>query len=101
MMDRLGRSLLIFLAAAIGMLGVREGGAQAETMKLGHIMSSNHHVNLAAQHFAEEMRKRTNGTIEIRLFPSGQLGQEKEMFESIRLGSLEIAYISGNAIEGF
>src|SRR5262249_47311652 len=73
----------------------------AEVMKLGHIMSPKHQVQLTAQKFADEVKARTNGAVEIQIFPSGQLGQEKEMFESIRLGSLELGFIAGNAIESF
>ena len=73
----------------------------ADVMRLGHIMSPKHQVHLTALKFAEEVNARTNGAVEIQVFPSGQLGQEKEMFESIRLGSIEMGFIAGNAIEGF
>lgn len=96
----LGRLSTVILAALAFALAASPS-SEAETMRLGHIMSANHHVNLAAQKFAEEVKKRTNGAVEIQIFPSGQLGQEKEMFESIRLGSLELGYIAGNAIEAF
>jgi TRAP-type C4-dicarboxylate transport system substrate-binding protein len=56
---------------------------------------------MTAEKFAEEVKARTGGAIEVQIFPSGQLGQEKEMFESMRLGSLELGFIPGNAIEAF
>lgn len=80
---------------------IRKPARAAQTMKLGHIMPATDPVNLAAQKFADEVKRRTNSEIEIQLFPAGQLGQEREMFESIRLGSMELGYIAGNAIETF
>jgi tripartite ATP-independent transporter DctP family solute receptor len=92
------RAAWAFIVA--GAASVAPAGA-AEVMKLGHIMSPKHQVHLTAKKFADEVKARTNGAVEIQLFPSGQLGQEKEMFESIRLGSLELGLIAGNAIESF
>ena len=88
-------------AMLLGLIGSATTAPAAEVMKLGHIMSPKHQVQKAAQKFADEVKARTNGHVEIRLFPSGQLGQEKEMFESMRLGSLEMGFIAGNAIESF
>lgn len=73
----------------------------ARALKLGHIMGVQHQVHQTALKFAEYVRTETRGAVEIQVFPSGQLGQEKEMFESMRLGSLEMGYIAGNAIENF
>ena len=87
-------------AVLVGLMLALPGDA-AEVMRLGHIMSPKHQVHLTAQKFADEIKARTNGAVEIQLFPSGQLGQEKEMFESMRLGSLELGFIAGNAIESF
>lgn len=95
-------SPLVRVAAILfGLLASATTASSAEVMKLGHIMSPKHQVQKAAQKFADEVKARTNGQVEIRLFPSGQLGQEKEMFESMRLGSLELGFIAGNAIESF
>lgn len=73
----------------------------ARTLKLGHIMGVQHQVHQTALKFAEYVKAASKGALEIRVFPSGQLGQEKEMFESMRLGSLEMGYIAGNAVENF
>jgi tripartite ATP-independent transporter DctP family solute receptor len=95
------RKVVRGITAGIAVPYIVRAARGAEPMKLGHIMTANHHVNLAAQKFAEEVKTRTSGAIDVQLFPSGQLGQEKDMFESMRFGSLQLGYIAGNAIEGF
>jgi TRAP-type transport system periplasmic protein len=77
------------------------GASAAQVMKLGHVMPASHHVNLTSLKLAQEVKDRTKGAIEIRVFPAGQLGQEREMFESVQLGSLQMGCLGGNAIESF
>ena len=39
--------------------------------------------------FKKNVEERTNGGIEIQIFPSGQLGTEKEIIESCKLGTVQ------------
>lgn len=99
--DALAMLIASSAVATVG-LWLTVSPAQAErVLKLGHIMSPSHHVHKTALKFAEEVRARTGSEVEVQVLPSGQLGTEKEMFESMRLGSLEMGIIAGNAIEGF
>lgn len=91
----------LLLALAFGLAGTATPAAGAQVLKLGHVMSPKHQVQMTAQKFADEVKARTGGVIEVQIFPSSQLGSEKEMFESMRLGSLEMGFIAGNAIEAF
>ena len=91
----------LLLALAFALAGTAAPAFGVQVLKLGHIMSPKHQVQMTAEKFAEEVKARTGGAIEVQIFPSGQLGQEKEMFESMRLGSLELGFIPGNAIEAF
>lgn len=100
-MRQRARCLVAVIATGVALALAQAPSAAAEVMKLGHIMSPKHQVQMAAQKFADEVKTRTGGAVEIQLFASGQLGQEKEMFESMRLGSLDLGFIAGNAIEGF
>lgn len=88
------------LSVVLGLLAASPAHG-ARVLRLGHIMGAKHQVHLTALKFAEGVKARTSGALEVQVFPAGQLGQEKEMFESMRLGSLEMGFIAGNAVENF
>jgi tripartite ATP-independent transporter DctP family solute receptor len=52
----------------------------------------------AIQRMGKKLEKETNGRISIQMFPSMQLGGEKEMIEQAQVGALQIARISVGAM---
>ena len=52
----------------------------------------------AIQRMGTKLEKATNGRISIQMFPSMQLGGEKEMIEQAQVGALQIARISVGAM---
>jgi tripartite ATP-independent transporter DctP family solute receptor len=73
-------------------------GAAAEgkkfTLKLSHQMAPDHTLNLSAIKFAELVKAKTNGNVEIQVFPSGQLGTEKDNAAALKLGTLDMGIIA-------
>lgn len=51
--------------------------------------------------FKELMEASTNGEVEIQLFPGGALGNEQEMVQNCRLGTLDMAIVAINNITPF
>ncbi len=52
-----------------------------------------------ARKFKEIVEKQTNGTVEVQIFPNCSLGDEGEMFQNVRRGTLDMACIGvGNAV---
>lgn len=45
---------------------------------------------------AEELEKRTNGQIELKNFPSSTLGNETEMIEGVRMGTVDMVAAGGS-----
>ena len=52
----------------------------------------------AIQRMGKKLETATNGRISIQMFPSMQLGGEKEMIEQAQVGALQIARISVGAM---
>ena len=52
----------------------------------------------AVQRMGKKLEKATDGRLTIQMFPSMQLGGEKEMIEQAQLGALQIARISVGAV---
>lgn len=50
---------------------------------------------MAATKFAELVESRTNGAYKIEIYPNGSLGDEPAMLESMQIGTLDAADISG------
>lgn len=50
---------------------------------------------------AELVKKRTNGAVEIQVFPSSQLGGAREMGEGVQIGTLEMMIAPASFLGGF
>lgn len=71
------------------------------TAKIGHLESDqqSRHIHLAK--VAELVKERTNGAVEFQIFPSAQLGNQREMTEGVQLGVLEGTVSPAAFIGGF
>jgi len=52
---------------------------------------------LAMEKFADYVKEKTNGKYTVRIFPGGQLGPDREMQQSLKLGTLELLHATNNA----
>ncbi len=71
------------------------------TLKMGHPQSSTSAFQVGAQAFADEFAKLTNNRYKISIFPSGSLGGEREMVESVQLGTLDLVLTSTGPVGNF
>ncbi|MDU5081691.1 TRAP transporter substrate-binding protein [uncultured Tissierella sp.] len=82
--------------------GLDDNGAE-EVIEIGYghgfMPETPHHK--AAIKFKEEVEQATNGKVKVNLFPSGQLGSAREMFEGLQMGTQEIALVPTARISGF
>jgi len=69
---------------------VSVSAAQSYTMKIGIGHPPDHSFVVASQKFKEQIEKRSNGRLKAEIFPSSQLGGEREMQEMVALGTLEM-----------
>ena len=67
---------------------------QTYTIKLGHTMSTSHPRHLALLEFEKYVEEKTEGKVQIELYPAAVLGSEPDMQESMRMGMLE-AFVGG------
>jgi tripartite ATP-independent transporter DctP family solute receptor len=84
------------------MLLLLPAAAQAKiVLKLGHTGAPNHHYNLTCEQFRDAVAKRSNGEIEIRIFPSDQLGNQRQLVEGAQLGTVDMVLTSDSQISAF
>lgn len=55
-------------------------------LTLAHGLSETHTVHIAMTQFAEEVNEKTDGRIQVKIFPNGQLGSENENLEQLQAG---------------
>lgn len=93
-MKKLGVFLVLLLAAAFVFAGGQSEGssAQAEstTLRVTNTLPMDHPMNMALQVFADGVADRTDGRIEVQLFPNSTLGGNEEMVEGVQLGTIDM-----------
>ena len=89
--------VLSFALAATALFAA--SGFAATTIKIGHVLNTDHswHKNLAG--FANDVKKETEGRVTIQLYPSGQLGNEKDMVEGLTFGTVDGGLIGGGSFQ--
>ncbi|MFT4173242.1 MAG: TRAP transporter substrate-binding protein [Rhodocyclaceae bacterium] len=75
--------------------------AAAEQMRLAHSLPEDNPVHVAMVRFADLVKQKTQGEIEIKVFPNGQLGQERELLEQVQNGVLEMTKVNASPLETF
>ena len=81
---------LLVTAACAGAPGCGGDSGGPTVIRLGHIGFPDSPFDHGARHFKELVEARFPGQVEIRIFGTGQLGEDKEMLEGLRLGTLEM-----------
>jgi tripartite ATP-independent transporter DctP family solute receptor len=95
--------VMLSLSVAAALLAA-PGGASAEPkykFKLAHVITAGTPIDLGAKRFAELVKQRTNGEVEISVFPAAQLGAERAIIEGVQLGTIEMSFTTTGAIGGF
>ena len=98
--------LLVFLMVSIvttGCAGNNKNEVMAEkdqkvgegkySFKLGHILTIDHPIGQGAIKFAELVKEKTNGHVIIDVFPSSQLGNEKDIFDAVAMGIIDFSIL--------
>jgi C4-dicarboxylate-binding protein DctP len=95
--------LIISLLSGCGANKSAEERTEEETivLKWAHVaaISNDKHTD-SAEIIAKEIEEATNGKVKIELYPASQLGNEREILEGIKLGTIEIGTLSSGALPG-
>jgi TRAP-type C4-dicarboxylate transport system substrate-binding protein len=96
------RQLVKWIAASLA-IGASAFGFQAQAQSKMVLKASDVHplgypTVEAIVRMGKKLEAATNGRISIQMFPSMQLGGEKEMIEQAQVGALQIARISVGAM---
>lgn len=71
----------------------------AVTLKLGHIAEPENPYGQGADHFAKLVKERTNGEVIVQVYPSSQLGNQRDLVEGLSFGTVDMT-LTGTAVLG-
>jgi len=81
--------IMLVLTLAIFMVFGAQSALAVQTIKVGHGHSTSHPVNLGFEVFKELVEKQSEGKYKVEIFPNSQLGDEAEMAEMCKLGTMQ------------
>jgi tripartite ATP-independent transporter DctP family solute receptor len=70
-------------------------------IKLGHGLDSSHPVHKGMEFMADRLSEISGGSMQIDIYPSEQLGTERQCLELLQIGSLAMTKVSSAVLEGF
>lgn len=101
-MDKFKISLFSVLITALFLFsGCEETLKKKKTIRLAHALSTSHPVHQGMVRLAKLVDEKSKGKLEITIFPSQQLGSEREALELLQIGSIGMTKVSSAALENF
>jgi tripartite ATP-independent transporter DctP family solute receptor len=77
--------------AGIGLLGVVTATAEAGTIiRWGDVLAADHPSVVMITKVAKQVAEKTQGRIEIQVYPASQLGSSKDQIEAVALGTQQV-----------
>ncbi len=97
------RLFLVLFVSAIFLMGLTASASAKVIIKMANAGPDNpdNRSVKAIAIFKHNVEKRTNGAVEVRPYHARKLGDEREMMEGVRMGSIEMIFVSSGPIPGF
>ncbi|WP_394186891.1 TRAP transporter substrate-binding protein [Metabacillus halosaccharovorans] len=76
-------------------------GAKSVSLRLAHNQPEDHPVHTSLMEFSKLSEENSDGSVKVEIFPNGQLGQERDVIELVKSGTLDMAKVSASALEAF
>lgn len=92
-------AVLVLLVAA--MLSQAFAQYPSMVLKLGHIADPSHPYAQGAVKFSELVKQKTGGKVDIQVFASSQLGDQKTLIEGLIYGTIDMALVGTAALTQF
>lgn len=91
--------LLVCILALVFTSCKEEGDTQ--TLYLAHTLPQGHPVHKGILEFKRVLYEKSDGKMNVKVFPDGQLGSEREVLELLQIGSVAITKVSAATLSNF
>ncbi len=97
------KTSIFFTLSFLSLLALAGCGeiSKARTLKLAHSLDNTHPVHKGMEYMAERLAEKSGGSLQIEIYPSGQLGSERQCLELLQIGSLSMTKVSAAVMENF
>jgi tripartite ATP-independent transporter DctP family solute receptor len=96
-MHRYGRALSIAIAG-LSLIATSAFAQQKVVLKASDVHPAGYPTVVAVENMGKKLEAATNGRISVQMFPSMQLGGEKEAIEQAQIGAIALARVSVGAL---
>ena len=94
------RNVLFLFIFSLILFGCKEGN-KTKTIRLAHGLDVGHSVHKAMVKMGEDLNNLSNGKLKLEIYPSQQLGTERQCLELLQIGSLDMTKVSVGVLENF
>lgn len=95
------KALTILSCVLVTFVVLTADATQAAELRMSQVSAHNGAIGQSMDLFADMVRERTGGRIDIKTFHNGQLGAERDNIEGIQLGNLDIAVVNQSPLGNF
>jgi len=96
----IGRLIRLAFAAVVMALAAA-GGARAVDLKWAHVYEEGSDYHKWAVWAAEQIKEKTDGRVNIAVYPASSLGKEVEINEGLGIGAVDIIYTGPSFVERY
>lgn len=94
------RFILIILVISV-ITSCTSDNNKVRTLKLGHGLDTEHPVHKGMEYMSKILEEKSDGKMKLQIYPSSQLGSERQLAELLQIGSLAMTKLSASTMEGF
>jgi len=95
------KSLLFMLVLMMIGVSIITGSTAEYTIRVGHTGAPDHHYQYGCEFFAEKVAEKTDGRVEILVFPADQLGGQRQETEGCIVGTHDMVLTSSMILSNF
>lgn len=99
--DLIRLALSALLPAGAGTLAGCSRQRDVRVIKLAHGLDQQHSVHHGMVYLGRKLAEKSGGRMRVDVYPSGQLGSERECLELVQIGGLAMTKVSASVLEGF
>ena len=92
---------LLLLSFLLGITYSCSEAVEVRTLRLGHGLDVQHSVHIAMVKMGEDLERISGGKMKLKIYPSQQLGTERQCLELLQIGSLDMTKVSVGVLENF
>ncbi|BCV23247.1 TRAP transporter substrate-binding protein [Gelria sp. Kuro-4] len=97
----------VSLALALAGCGGGQKGTAAQNsggqivLKVGHPLTETSHFQKGLEKFADLVKEKSGGKVQVEIYANGLLGQDRDMIEGMQLGTLDMGLVASAPIAQF